>query len=154
MLHANLTIKCKNLSCVIITSPPCITLNSFYMLFYLLCFLFFSPCTHQTDNIIMSITVKTFCASSNKGKEMKDKANTLKQCGFRAAMVNMLKRGFFESEGPVMRLQGLGTRRRPCASTLNTHAGAPCLGAGVQAVSWGSGGGHYREDCATCRCGG
>lgn len=113
---------------------------------------FFSPCTHQTDNITMSIlrTVKTFCASSNKGKEMKDKANTLKQCGFRAAMVNMLKRGVFGSEGPVMRLQGLGTRRRPCTSRLKTHAGAPCPGAGVPAVCWGSGGGHYREDCAPC----
>lgn len=35
-----------------------------------------------------------------------------------------------------MRLQGLGTRRRPCASRLNTHAGALCLVAGVLAVCW------------------
>lgn len=85
---------------------------------------------------------------------MNDKANTLKQCGLRAAMVNILKRGFSDREGPVMRLQGLGTRRRPCASRLNTHMGAPCLGTGVPAVCCGSGGGHCKADCATCRRGG
>lgn len=147
------------------SSSPATTLHNtcrhliVFISFLSLVFCFFSPCTHQTDNIIMSIlrTVKTFCASSNKGKEINDKANTLKQCGFRAAMVNILKRIFRQRVGPVMWLQGLGTRRRPCASRLNTHLGAPCLGgrgAGVPAVCWDSGGGHCREDCATCRCGG
>lgn len=76
--HTNLTVECKNLSCVIITSPPppplhntCRHLIDLYHFLSLVSF-FYSPCTHQTDNIIMSIlhTVKTFCASSNKGKEM------------------------------------------------------------------------------------
>lgn len=35
-----------------------------------------------------------------------------------------------------MRLQGLGTRWRPCASRLNTHAEAPCFKAGAPAVCW------------------
>lgn len=30
-----------------------------------------------------------------------------------------------------MWLQGVGTRRRPCASRHGTHDGAPCLGAGA-----------------------
>lgn len=71
-----------------------------FFLFFLSIVGGFSPCTHQTD-ITVSIlrTIKTFCASSNKGKETKIKENTLKQCGFRAAMVNMLKRGFFWEQG-------------------------------------------------------
>lgn len=52
-----------------------------------------------------------------------------------------------------MQLQGLGTRRKPCTSRLMTNAVALCLDAGDLAVCWGSGGGHYREDCVTCSWG-
>ncbi|TMS23273.1 hypothetical protein E3U43_008579 [Larimichthys crocea] len=106
----------------------------------------------------ISRTVKTSCASSNKGKEMNDKANTLKQCGFRAAMVKKEKR-IFERErergtsdaAPRSRHQ----KKALCFQTEYPRGNTLPLGwAGVPAVCWGSGGGHYREDCATCRCGG
>lgn len=103
--------------------PPLHNTSRHLIVFYIFLsihILYISPCTHQTDNIIMSILRKQL-EPVTQGKEMKDKANTLQQCGFKAAMVNMLNRGFFENEGSVMRLQGLGTRRRPCASRLSTQ---------------------------------
>lgn len=88
---------------------------------------------------IMSIlhTVKTFCANSNKGKRNEQQSKHTKTVWLqRSHGKHIEKRIFRQREGPVMRLQGLGTRRRPCASRLNTHAGAPCLRAEVLAVCW------------------
>lgn len=107
---------------------------------------------------IMSIlhTVKTFCAiSKQRENKLNNKANTPIQCGgFRAAMVNILKRGFFffffpdRERDQWCSSEVLGTRRRPCASRLSTHVKAPCTEAKVLAVCWGSGDGHCREDAS------
>lgn len=47
----------------------------------------------------MSITVKTFCASSNKGKEMKDKANTLKQVWLQSSHGKHVEKRIFRERG-------------------------------------------------------
>lgn len=88
---------------------------------------------------------------------MNDKANTLKQCGFGAAMVNILKRGFCERGTSDAAPRSRHQKKALYFQTEYPKREHPASGeeeAGVPAVCWGSGGGPCREDSASCRRGG
>lgn len=96
---------------------------------------------------------------------MKNKANRLKQCGFRAAMVNMLKRGFFFllfvcwfvfGEWGTGNVAARSRHQKKALWFQTEHPPGSTLPAWrkVPAVCRGSIGGHNREECASCRCGG
>lgn len=144
-------LRCINLCHHPHPSQSCITLADISIFSYLLsaffCFVFFF-CLHAHSRLT-TVSVKLFVPVVIKGKERKDKSKHTKTEWLHSSHGKHVKKRiyffffvvvvicfFLESKRSVMWLQGVGTRRRPCASRLSTHNGAPSLGAGVSAVSY------------------
>lgn len=132
--------------------PPLHNTSRHLIVFYIFLsihILYISPCTHQTDNIIMSILRKT-TGASNPGKRNERQSKHATTVWLQSSHGKHVEQRIFRERGiSDATSRSRHQKKALCFQTEYPVQEHPAWGQECQQSVGGSGGGHYREKCAT-----